>query len=120
MNTFTPFTDNRKAMIKHVKAFLTNKDNLKRTLNLYGKRVHHLCFRDYVVYAVLRGADYKKTSHMQDGQNAREELLAMLKVIKDGRSWETYSTKHYIPRYCPEGAFYIDELEILLENALNT
>ncbi len=114
MNNFIYFTDARKSMIARSKSLLTDPDNLKLERNQDGHRLRKLFFRDYVVYAILRGADFKKTSHMEDGLNAREELEGMLKAYAN-------SEKHWslkaIGRYA-DNAAEMDELKALIDKVL--
>lgn len=74
MNTYIPFTLTRKAQIAHMKAFLKDPANRPFKDEQYGTKYARLFLKDYAFYAVMRGADYRKTSHMPDGANAKAEL----------------------------------------------
>ena len=76
-DTFVEFSAARKSLIAHGKERLTNRDNLRREANEYGNRAKKLFLRDYAVYASVRGADYRKASHMEDGANAKVELQGL-------------------------------------------
>lgn len=76
--TFVEFSAARKSLIIHSKERLTNRDNLRREANEHGNRVKKLILQDYAVYASVRGADYRKASHMKDGANAKVELKSLL------------------------------------------
>lgn len=80
-NTFVEFSAARKSLIAHGKARLTNLENLRREANEYGNRPKKLTLQDYAVYASVRGADYRKTSHMEDGLNAKGELKSLLGTV---------------------------------------
>lgn len=75
-----PFSEARRAMIAALKAFITDKGNMRPPRDQYGYRRKIIKFADYVVYAALRGADIRKTSHMEGGENAIE----LLKTAKSG------------------------------------
>lgn len=85
MTTYTPFSATRKAMIAHLKSRLTDRENIKLERNEYGNRIRKLFFQDYVIYAALRGADVRKTSHMPDGDNAIEELKRWTSISKPSK-----------------------------------
>ena len=72
--TVVPFSEARRAMIATLKAFITDKGNMRPPRDEYGYRRKIIKFSDYVVYAALRGADIRKTSHMEGGENAIEAL----------------------------------------------
>lgn len=54
--------DYRFQLIKHFRSLAQNS------------RVEGMTFDGYVLYALLRGADIRKTSHMEDGDNALDAL----------------------------------------------
>jgi hypothetical protein len=124
MNTFVPFTTARKNMIIKTKAMLKDPKNLKIDRNFYGNRIPHLYFQDYLVYAVMRGADFKKASHedsldrakalLKSATNSLETHLKFLKKDKTGYFSETAA------RYLPEegGEAAAEELKVLIEAAL--
>ncbi len=80
MNAYTPFTATRKTMIVNMKAMLTSSDFKPYKDPKYGTKYPRLYLEDYAVYAVLRGADFRKTSHLreQGAPNARAALDSVL------------------------------------------
>lgn len=122
--TFKPFTTTRKAMIQHVKARLVDPKNRPTKHPVYGTKFPALFLEDYAVYAALRGADYRKTSHMEDGGNAKEAIefvIRKLSNIKEPQNDLVSEGKHYgINKYLPEGSTYgqAAELKEILEQAL--
>lgn len=117
MNIFTPFTQTRKALIADVKALLTDPENLRIPRNEYGNKLPRLFFKDYVVYAVLRGADWKKTSHMEDGANAREVLQGLQPSLKAALKQAEVKVPHAWARYVKD-AGVLAEIDELLTAAL--
>jgi hypothetical protein len=117
--TFIEFTDARKAMIAHTKGLLTNPANLKReVVNEYGYRPKKLTLRDFVVYAALRGSDYRKASHPAGYDNAKNELKTVLaKITNYTPEKQPASVKKDLARFVPEG-MPLDELKASLEQAL--
>lgn len=114
MNTFIAFSTERKNMITRTKGLLTNPDNLAVQRNMYGNRIKNLFFIDYVIYAVLRGADYKKTSHMPLGDNA---TLALKGVLDSFDVPNSQWLKRTVARYA-ENEAEIYELKQLIEQAI--
>ncbi|MDU8350331.1 hypothetical protein RYA05_00295 [Pseudomonas syringae pv. actinidiae] len=81
MNAFVPFTATRKATIQHVKARLVDPKNRPTKDPKYGTKYPALFLKDYAVYAALRGADFRKTSHMEDGANAKAAIQGVIDEI---------------------------------------
>jgi hypothetical protein len=113
-------------MIKHVKAFLTSVDNRPHK-NKHGTKFQALFLEDYAVYAALRGADFKKVSHMEDGANAREAIESAISKIDSysEKSAERIKTRQLqitsvVIRVMPEGSVLEDlaELKEILVQAL--
>ena len=79
MNAYVEFTTTRKALIAHIKALITNPENMRPPRNEYGYRARKIFFADYVLYAVARGADWRKTSQLaaEGAPTAREALVAL-------------------------------------------
>ena len=81
MTTFITFTETRKQQIDHLRNRLMTERPV--TLKYYGdsvRRVHPLGLIDYVVYAALRGADYRKGDHT-GGANATKALQEVIRQI---------------------------------------
>lgn len=120
MNVFVPFTNARKAMIVSLKGILTDPKNMKFKRNMYGNKTNDLSFRDYVIYAALRGADYRKTSHMEDGENARSILEAMLRTINNHQKSPNFGSISLIGRYCKQDCQdSVREFKELIEESLS-
>lgn len=117
MTTFAPFTQTRKALIADLKAMLTDPENLRIPRNEYGNKLPRLFFKDYVVYAVLRGADWKKTSHLEDGANALEILQGLQRSLKAALAKQEVKVPHDWARYVKD-ASVLAEVEQLLATAL--
>jgi hypothetical protein len=124
--TFAPFSEKRKAMIKHLKAFLKSPEN-RPYKNTYGTKFQVLFLEDYAVYAALRGADFKKVSHMEEGENAREAIETVIKRIEGitEKSAERIKSRDLpissvVIRYLPEGSTFEDlaELKVILSQTL--
>lgn len=62
--------EQRFKLIRHYRALAMNA------------RKEPMTFKAYVLYALLRGADIRKTSHMKDGENAIETLTFVRNEIK--------------------------------------
>ncbi len=84
MNAYVPFTTTRKALIADLKAMLTHPDMKPVKDKVYGTKYPRLFLKDYAVYAALRGADYRKTSHLRDqgAPNAKEALESVLNDLR--------------------------------------
>lgn len=122
--TFKPFTTTRKAMIQHMKARLVDPKNRPTKHPVYGTKFPALFLEDYAVYAALRGADYRKTSHMEDGGNAKEAIeraVRALSGLKESHSESLSQGKHsYLNKFLPEGSTFEQAVELkeILEQAL--
>lgn len=123
---FTPFSAKRKAMISHLKSFLKDPEN-RPYKNVYGTKFQVLYLQDYAVYAALRGADYKKVSHMDDGSNARGAIETVISIIgaiseKSAPRIEArdFPKSSVVIRYLPVGSTFEDlaELKQILTEAL--
>lgn len=120
MNAFVPFTAQRKAAIQHVKARLVDPKNRPTKDPQYGTKYSHLFLEDYAVYAALRGADFRKTSHMEDGANAKEAIqsaINQISAIPESRSAiieedRSKNNARVVTRYLPVGGTYADLQEI--------
>lgn len=125
IEAFTPFTATRKAMIRHIKGRLVNPENRPTRHPVYGNKYQALFLEDYAVYAALRGADFKKTSHMADGQNAKEAIEYVIKrlaSIPESKAEQIAEGKNsLVNKFIPIGASYADvqELKSILEQALS-
>lgn len=121
MNAFVPFTAPRKAIIQHVKARLIDPKNRPTKDPEYGTKHQALFLSDYAVYAALRGADFRKTSHMEDGANAKASIETVIKEISaipesrrsfvegEDRAKGQYSV---VTRFLHEGGTFEDLQEI--------
>lgn len=122
--TFTPYSATRKAMIQHVRARLINPENRPTKHPVYGNKNQVLFLHDYAVYAALRGADIRKTSHMPEGENAKEAIKQVLNRLSYlNESHAEKISKGAISStgdYLPEGATYEDVVELreILNQAL--
>lgn len=109
MNTYTPFTITRKALVASLKSLLTDPAMRPFKDPKYGTKYPRLFLQDYAVYAVLRGADYRKTSHLEDGANAKEALASVAARLaywvknKDKLSSARLSKDTLVGRYLPPG-----------------
>lgn len=85
MTTYVEFSSTRKNLIASIKAIITDSENMRPPRDEYGYRAPKIFFRDYVLYAAVRGADWKKTSHLylEGAPNAREELETLYKALVD-------------------------------------
>lgn len=125
IETFTPFTATRKAMIQHVKARLVNPENRPTKHPKYGNKNQVLFLNDYAVYAALRGANFRKTSHMVDGANAKEAIegtIQYLASITEAKSEQIAKGQYsVVNKFIPTGASFADvqELKSILEQALS-
>jgi hypothetical protein len=83
MNVYTPFTVARKAMIINMKAMLTSSDFKPYKDPVYGTKYSRLFLADYAVYAVLRGADFRKASHLHDkgAPNAKSAIKSVISSL---------------------------------------
>ncbi|MFK4132417.1 hypothetical protein ACI2KR_09065 [Pseudomonas luteola] len=124
--SFFPFSDIRKMLIQHLKSFLMDPEN-RPYRDEEGIKHQALYIQDYAVYAALRGADYKKVSHMANGENARIALkhvvdqLDAVKVIQPNAGQnKNRSKRHPVNRYLPEGATpeMLSELRTILVDVL--
>jgi hypothetical protein len=114
MNAYVPFDTNRKALIADLKAMLTHPEMKPFKDKVYGTKYPRLFLKDYAVYAALRGADYRKTSHLRDqgAPNAKEALESVLADLKGSlkrpedlakRTFAHSSVKRYVIGMHAEG-----------------
>lgn len=87
MTTFTTFTTAHKQQIAYARARINTE---RPTMNEYGTVQHALGLRDFVIYAALRGADYRKGDHT----GGVEATAVLRQVIRDIVYWGT-STGRY-------------------------
>lgn len=80
MNAYVPFNTTRKDLITSLKAMLTDPEMKPYKDKVYGTKYPRLFLKDYALYAAVRGADYRKTSHLRDSgaPNAKEALESVL------------------------------------------
>lgn len=120
-NTFVEFSAARKSLIAHGKERLTNRENLRREANEYGNRAKKLFLRDYAAYASVRGADYRKASHMEDGANAKAELKGLLvsltTYLAKNEDFASKPLPSQFVRFAPDSAS-LAELEECLKASL--
>jgi hypothetical protein len=114
MKAYVEFSNTRKSLIAHIKALITDPENMRPPRDQYGYRAKKIFFADYVLYAVARGADWKKTSHLvADGSpNAKEQLVALRDALSKhiDKGLATESVPHRWARYVGKDA---DQLELL-------
>lgn len=120
MNTFVPFTATRKTMITTTKALLTSPDNQKPGRNHYGNKLPKLFFRDYLLYAVLRGVDYRKACHEESLGWAESELKYLRNEVTGYLGEHKRHYVNQVGRYIPEEGGDAAELLALIEAALTT
>ena len=84
MNAYVPFDTTRKSLIAQLKGMLTHPEMKPFKDPTYGTKYSRLFLKDYAVYAALRGADYRKTSHLRDqgAPNAKEALEFVLNDLR--------------------------------------
>lgn len=83
MTTFILFTETRKNQIDHLRLRLITERPHITGSGIYISKVRPLGLTDYVVYAALRGADYRKGDHT----GGKEATEALRHVIKTWNSW---------------------------------
>lgn len=103
MTTFIPFTAVRKQQIDHLRNRLMT---LRPYTHVYYgdsvSRIHPLGLTDYVVYAALRGADYRKGDHT-GGKQATEALESVIRAITYWGSSKARTGSALRDKYLPEG-----------------
>lgn len=84
MNAYVPFNSTRKDLIASLKAMLTDPEMKPYKRKDYGTKYPRLFLKDYALYAAVRGADYRKTSHLRDegAPNAKEALEYVLADLR--------------------------------------
>lgn len=103
MTTFIAFTETRKQQIDHLRNRLMTERPV--TLKYYGgsvRRVHPLGLIDYVVYAALRGADYRKGDHT-GGANATAALKGIIRTLNSWLTSDNHVGKSALSKWLPEG-----------------
>lgn len=81
MTTFITFTETRKQQIDHLRnRLITERPYTHVYYGNSSTRVHPLGLSEYVVYAALRGADYRKGDHT-GGKQATEALKGVLRTL---------------------------------------
>ena len=133
MNAYVPFDTTRKSLIAQLKGMLTHPEMKPFKDPKYGTKYPRLFLKDYAVYAVLRGADYRKTSHLcdQGAPNAKEALEFVLADLRGSlkrpedltkRTYVHSAVKRYVIGVHTEGTVektdqYLAQIESLI-NAL--
>lgn len=74
--TFTVFSEERRALIAKMKQTV-------KARNYKGGLTH----AHFVLYAALRGQDIRKTSHLPDGDNARDVIEKFEKIMSRYTKW---------------------------------
>jgi hypothetical protein len=120
MNVTVPYTPSRRAMIATTKTLLTNPENKKPGRNSYGNKLPRLFFRDYLIYAVLRGRDYRKACHESSLEWAVSELKYLLNAVTSVAADSGSYYAKQVARYIPQEGADLDELKGLLEEALKS
>jgi hypothetical protein len=102
MTTFITFTETRKQQIDHLRARLMTE---RPYTHVYWgdsvRRMHPLGLAEYVVYAALRGADYRKGDHT----GGSEATIALKSVIHQLNGWlgDKHVGKSTLIKWLPEG-----------------
>ncbi len=117
MTDFVQFTPARKAQIKYLRTRLMTVKP-ERDLK-YGTKYKRLFLTDFVVYAALRGADFRKGDHT----GGREAIAAMQQVIRHIVYWGTSTSSfgvQFRDRFLPAGQTIDDlmDLKTILEESL--
>lgn len=117
MTDFVQFTPARKAQIKYLRTRLMTVKP-ERDLK-YGTKYKRLFLTDFVVYAALRGADFRKGDHT----GGREAITAMQQVIRHIVYWGTSTSSfgvQFRDRFLPAGQTIDDlmDLKTILEESL--
>jgi hypothetical protein len=105
-------------MIIKTKAMLTDPKNLKIDRNMYGNRIPHLFFKDYLVYAIMRGADFKKASHPDSLDTAKSLLKDVCGSLDNYAKDKNGYFSRNAARYMPEEGADPEELKNLIMAAL--
>lgn len=118
--TINTKTTLRRELIHLQKQYLTSSDNKPHYCETYGTKYKALGIQDYALYAVLRGKDWRKTSHLSDGANARASLETLLKSCRQG--YARFPARLLHDKYKEESDHKIiaEALESMLEAALST
>lgn len=117
MTDFVQFTPARKAQIKYLRTRLMTVKP-ERDLK-YGTKYKRLFLTDFVVYAALRGADFRKGDHT----GGHEAIAAMQQVIRHIVYWGTSTSSfgvQFRDRFLPAGQTIDDlmDLKTILEESL--
>ena len=87
MTTFITFTETRKKQIDHLRDRVMIERPTRTVHSFRGVEWvtinRPLSLIDYVVYAALRGADYRKGDHTE-GKVATNELQRLIRTLKSG------------------------------------
>lgn len=118
MTDFVQFTPARKAQIKYLRTRLMTVKP-ERDVK-YGTKYKRLFLTDFVVYAALRGADFRKGDHDAGGRGA---IAAMQQVIRHIEHWGTSTNSfgvQFRDRFLPAGQTIDDlmDLKTILEESL--
>lgn len=118
MNAAPKFTESRIAMLNMLKDRIKDPAAKNPPKDEYGNKLRLLNFDDYVIYAVIRNKDYRKTSHMEDGANAKAILVRVSKLLKTHGESSTWSAKCVIKRFTDGTAEQALELAELIDSAI--
>lgn len=115
-DTFILFTAARKQQIDHLRnRLMTERPYTHVHWGNSVSRIHPLGLTDYVVYAALRGADYRKGDHT-GGKKATEALEGVIRAIAYWGSSKAKTGSALHDKYLPEGQ--TDEDFFALKDAL--
>lgn len=102
MTTFIAFTETRKQQIDHLRnRLMTERPYTHVYYGTSSTRVHPLGLTEYVVYAALRGADYRKGDHT-GGEQATNALKSVLRTLNGWLS-DNHVGKSTLAKWLPEG-----------------
>lgn len=103
MTTFITFTAARKQQIDHLRdRLMTERPYTKVYYGDCVQRINPLGLTDYVVYAALRGADYRKGDHT-GGANATVALKGIIRTFNSWLSSDNHVGKSALSKWLPEG-----------------
>ena len=103
MTTFIAFTETRKQLIDHLRnRLMTERPYIKVWYGDCVSRIQPLGLIDYVVYAALRGADYRKGDHT-GGEQATAALKSIIRTFNSWLSSDDHVGNSALAKWLPEG-----------------
>lgn len=102
MTTFITFTAARKQQIDHLRdRLMTERPYTHVYWGTSVTRIHPLGLTDYVVYAALRGADYRKGDHT-GGAKATDALKSIIRTLTSWLTSDNHVGKSALAKWLPE------------------